>query len=125
MHLKKIEKQKLLSEPLSKDAQRIARAIYNTYAQNENDLYLEIHLSIVYKLLNIDPDDPNSLPYLRELLKEINEPLAVKNFEYKRVTYPVRYVNFFDFQFDGDTLQIELHEEFLHVLKYYMLDTFL
>lgn len=125
MHLKKIEKQKLLSEPLSKDAQRIARAIYNTYAQNENDLYLEIHFNVVYKLLKIDPTDLNSLPYLRQLLKEVNEPLAVKNFEYKRVRYPVRYVNFFDFNIEEDMLQIELNEEFLHVLKHYMLDTFI
>ena len=119
-----IIKQKLLSEPLSQEAVKFARAIYFTYLNDETNLYLEIKITSIMKLLKLR-SNKETVAYIRELLKELNEPLAVKNFEFFGKTYPIRFVTFCKYNINGEVLEIELNEEFLHAESNYMLDCFL
>jgi hypothetical protein len=48
-----IVKQKLLSEPLSQRAVKFARAIYFTHLKDEANLYLEIKMTSIMKLLGV------------------------------------------------------------------------
>ncbi|MDD2567317.1 MAG: hypothetical protein PHS10_04975 [Thiovulaceae bacterium] len=124
MTLHTIQKQKLLAEPYSDDALKLARAIYSTYVKDEKDPYMKIKTSIVIKLLKLE-DHENPLLYIKMLLEELNEPIAVKNFKYYATIYPVRLLTFCTYTLDAEYLELELNEEFLHAEKEYMTDPFL
>jgi len=119
-----IIKQKLLSEPLSQEAVKFARAIYFTHLKDETNLYLEIKITSIMKLLNLH-SSKETIEHIRELFQELNEPLAVKDFEFFGKTYPLRFVTFCKYKINAEILEIELSEEFLHVENHYMLDSFL
>ena len=119
-----IIKQQLLSEPLSPDAVKLARAIYFTHLRDETNLYLEVKLTSIMKLLHLR-SNKETVQRVRELLKELNEPLAVKNFDFFGKTYPIRFVTFCKYKVNRELLEIELNEEFLHAESNYMLDSFL
>jgi len=120
----KIEKANLLCEELSVDALHLARAIYNTYIENNFDLSMEIKLSVIYNLLNLQPSN-DSLKYIKSVLIELNEPVCVKNFKYKNKIYNMRFVAFCTYSFSSNSIELELSEEFLEVEANYMLDSFL
>ena len=124
MSLHEITKQKLLQEPFDDDALKLARAIYNTYLENNEDLFMEIKTTTVLKLLKLH-SSKEGLKYLRFLFEELNEPLCVKNFKYCAKTYTMRFVIFCSYKIQEETIEIELSEEFLHVEDVYMLDPFL
>ena len=124
MSLHKIQKQKLLKEPIDTDVKILARAIYNTYLENEKNLYMEIKIKTVFNLLNIQ-SGIKELNYIKYLLRELNEPLCVKDFKYFNKIYPMRFVVFCNYVIKDETIEIELSEEFLHVENEYMLDPFL
>ena len=119
-----IIKQKLLSEPISDDALKLARAIYFTYLTNESDLYLEIKLSSIMKLLHLH-SNKETIEEIHKLLRELNEPLAIKDFNFYGKFYPLRFVVFCKYKINKDILEIELSEEFLYAEQKYMLDSFL
>ena len=54
MNSDEIVKQKLLSEPVSERALKLARAIYHTYITYD-DLDMEIKFQTFFKLLNLHP----------------------------------------------------------------------
>ena len=124
MELHKIEKQKLLSEPYSEDALKLARGLYYTFLEEEEPLEMHIKLDTIFKLLRIN-DSLTSIKYIESLLNELNEPLAVKNFMYMGKSYNLRFITFATYQFQESELLISLSEEFLHAHQHYMLDTFL
>ena len=118
-------KQTLLSEPLSQDALRLARALYNTYKENgEDDLEMQIKVEAILRLLKRE-NTQESLLYIRTLLEELNEPLGVKNFNYQGKLYPLRFVVFCKYAIDGEIVHIELSDEYLDVQQNYMQDAFL
>ena len=124
MSLNDIKKQKLLQEPLDNDALILARAIYNTYLQNNKELFMEIKIKNILTLLKLH-SSKKALTYIRFLLEELNEPLCVKNFKYYAKTYPLRFVVFCRYEIKDETIEIVLSEEFLQVEEKYMLDSFL
>jgi hypothetical protein len=119
-----IVKQKLLSEPLSQKAVKFARAIYFAHLKDETNLYLEIKIASIMKLLGVY-SIKEAVEHIIDILTELNEPLAVRNFEFYGKVYPIRFVTFCKYNICGDTLEIELNEEFLHAESNYMLDSFL
>jgi hypothetical protein len=120
----KIEKQKLLSEPYSQDALKLARGLYYTFLEEEEPLEMVVKLSTIFKLLHLENNE-TSLIYINSLLHELNEPLAVKNFMYMGKSYDMRFVIFSKYTIKDSELIISLSEEFLHAQKEYMLDSFL
>ncbi|MCF6340884.1 MAG: hypothetical protein L3J10_09090 [Sulfurimonas sp.] len=123
MNHDEIIKQKLLAEPLSEDALKLACAIYNTYVTHD-DLKMEIKFSTFFKLLNLHPCK-NSIIDIQNLLEEINEPLAVRNFEYKGETIRLKFIQFCSYTIKNETIKLELSAKYLYAQKYYMLDSFL
>ncbi len=124
MEIHKIKRQKLLSEPFSHDSLKLARALYNTYRNNDEDLYMEIKLKTVISLLGLR-EGKESIEYIETLLEELNEPIAVKNFKLFAKVYPIRFVVFCKYRINDDIIEIELSEEYLEVESKYMLDSFL
>ena len=123
MNHDEIIKQKLLAEPMSEDALKLARAIYNTYITYD-DLEMEIKFSTFFKLLNLHPCK-NSIIDIQNLLEELNEPLAVRNFEYEGKTIQLKFIQFCSYVIKKDTIELELSESYLHAQQYYMQDSFL
>lgn len=121
-----IEKQKLLHEPLSDNALKLARAIYYTYKKNSSiyDYDLEVKLETLLNLLRLE-NSPSSVSTLAATFEELNEPLGVKDFHYKHQHYPLYFVHFCSYTIDKDMVYITLSEEFLFVHEKYMLDRFL
>ncbi len=124
MSMHTITKQQLLQEPFSDDALKLARAIYNTYIEDDKNLFMEIKIKTVLNLLNLQ-SSIDAMKYIRYLLEELNEPLCVKNFKYFANIYPMRFVVFCAYIIKDETIEIDLSEEFLHVEDEYMLDPFL
>ena len=124
MKIHKITKQKLLSESFSEDALKLAKAIYHTHVNDENNLYMEIKLSGICKLLKLKKAQ-KSRDYIREIFAELNEPLAVHNFKFFSKIYETRFVTFCKYQIHDDFIEIELSEEYLLVESEYMIDKFL
>jgi len=124
MSLHTIEKQQLLYEPISPDALKLARAIYNTYLENDKDLFMEIKVKTIFNLLNLQ-SGVKALSYVKYLLEELNEPICVKNFKFYGTTYKMRFVIFCNYHIKDEMIEIDLNEEFLHVEEEYMLDPFL
>lgn len=124
MSLHEIKKQKLLQEPLDDDALKLARAIYNTYLENNKELFMKIKVKSVLKLLKLQ-SSIEAIKYIQFLFEELNEPLCVQDFRYYAKTYPMRFVVFCTYKITDESIEIELSEEFLHVEDEYMLDKFL
>ncbi|MDY0122992.1 hypothetical protein [Sulfurimonas sp.] len=121
---KEIVKRNLLAEPLSLNAMKLARGIYNTYLAMDEDLSLEIKLQNIFKLLNLQPCK-DSINEIQDLLEEINEPLAVRNFEFEGESIQLKFVQFCTYEIGEETIKIELSPEYLHAQSEYMLDSFL
>lgn len=119
-----IIKQNLLVEPLSSDALKLARGIYNTYITQDEELSLEIKIPTFFKLLNLHPCK-DSIEYIQNLLEELNEPLAIRNFEFNGEKIQLKFVQFCSYKIGENTIKIELSPEYLHAQSEYMLDCFL
>lgn len=124
MSLHVIEKQYLLGETLSKDALYLARAIYNTYINNNRELYMQIPLQKIKSLLKIE-GYYNAQQQITDILEEINEPIGVRNFKYFAKEYEIRFLVFCSYEIENDIIDIYLSEEYLHAEKLYMIDNFL
>lgn len=124
MRLHKIIKQQLLAEPFSKDAQKLACAIYSTYINNNKELSMNIKISLILNLFKLQ-DDISSINFITMILEELCEPIAVKDFKYYANFYPIRFLRFFIYKFNGEFLEIVLNEEFLHAEQEYMTKRFL
>ncbi len=124
MEIHKIKRQKLLSEPFSQDALKLARALYNTYRNDGDDLCMEIKLNTIISLLGLR-SGKEAVSYIEMLLEELNEPIAVKNFKFIAKIYPIRFIVFCKYRINDDIIEIELSEEYLEVESKYMLDSFL
>jgi hypothetical protein len=119
-----IIKQNLLVEPLSSDALKLARGIYNTYITQDEELSLEIRIPTFFKLLNLHPCK-ESIEHIQNLLEELNEPLAIRNFEFNGEKIQLKFVQFCSYKIGENTIKIELSPEYLHAQSEYMLDCFL
>ena len=124
MYKKEIIKQNLLAEPLSQNALKLARGIYNTYLAMDEDFLLEIKIQNIFKLLNLHPCK-ESIKDIQDLLEEINEPLAIRNFEFAGEAIQLKFVQFCAYEIGEETIKIELSPEYLHAQSEYMLDSFL
>ncbi|MBU1989290.1 hypothetical protein KJ691_00950 [bacterium] len=124
MSLHTITKQKLLSEPFSYEALRLARAIYNTYVNLDKELSMEIKIKSVENLLKLD-SGVDTVSYIKKLFEELNEPLAVRDFKFYAQVYPIRFITFCRYTIKDTLIEIELSEEFLHAESEYMLEPFL
>lgn len=124
MSLHQVTKQVLFSEPLTGDALKLIRAIYSTYINNDKDLFMSIKVSAIYRVLRLE-DSEEAFSYIQQLFTEINEPVMVRDFKYRAKIYPMRFLFFCDYSFDGEDIEIEINEEFLHAEKEYMISPFL
>ncbi len=124
MSLHKIKKQKLLYEPFSDKALKFARAIFNTHIEYDKNLFMEIKISNIIRLLKLHPGK-DAINDIVNILEELNEPLCVREFKYFGKIYPMRFVTFCTYTIKEETIEIDLSEEFLHVENEYMLDSFL
>lgn len=124
MRLHKITKQQLLAEPFSKDAQKLACAIYSTYINNGKELSMNIKISLIINLFKLQ-DDINSINFITIVLEELCEPIAVKDFKYSGNLYSTRFLRFFSYKFNEEFLEIDLNAEFLHAEQEYMSKRFL
>ena len=123
MDKKEIKKRKLLAEPLSEKALKLARAVYNTYVTYD-DMEMEIKFATFFKLLQLQPCK-DSISDIQWLLEELNEPLAVKNFEYNGVTTQLKFIQFCNYKINKETVTIKLSPEYMHAHMNYMEDAFL
>ena len=123
MDTDKIIKHNLLSEPISENALRLARAVYNTYITYDH-LDMEIKFQTFFKLLNLHPCK-DSIDDIQNLLEELNEPLAVRNFEFRGETTQLKFIQFCCYKIKKETIEINISEEYLHAQSEYMLDSFL
>jgi len=123
MDKKEIKKRNLLSEPLSDNALKLARAIYNTYITYD-DIEMEIKFETFFKLLQLQ-SCKDSIDDIQWLLEELNEPLAVKNFEYNGIKTQLKFIQFCNYSINHDTVTIILSPEYLHAHMNYMKDAFL
>ena len=124
MNIHTITKQKILSEPFTSDALKLAKALYNTYIKDDKNLYMEVRVSAIAKLLRVSADN-DGINYIIKLLEELNEPILVKDFKFYNKLYPMRFLKFCTYKFDGDMLEVELNPEYLLVESEYMIDRFL
>ncbi|MEA1893291.1 MAG: hypothetical protein U9N33_11360 [Campylobacterota bacterium] len=124
MSIHKIEKQQLLYEPLSKDALKFAKAVYNTYLEDPDELFLEIKIKTVLHLLNLN-ESVDSIHRIRHILEELNEPICVRNFKYFSDLHPMRFVYFCTYLITEDSIELELSEEYLCAIEDYMIDPYL
>ncbi|MBW6488556.1 hypothetical protein [Sulfurimonas sp.] len=124
MNPDEIIKHNLLAEPLSLDALKLARGIYNTHISLDEEFEMEIKIPIFYKLLNLQPSEA-SINYIQDLLEELNEPLAIRNFEFNKEKTQLKFVQFCCYKIGNESIKIELSEEYLHAQREYMLDCFL
>ena len=124
MKIHTITKQKILSEPFTPDALKLAKALYNTYIKDDKNLYMEVRVSAIAKLLRVSADN-DGINYIIKLLEELNEPILVKDFKFYNKLYPMRFLKFCTYKFDGDMLEVELNPEYLLVESEYMIDKFL
>ena len=118
-----IKKQKLLHEPLSDKALKLARAIYNTYVTYD-DFYMEIKFETFFKLLQLHPCK-DSIRDIQNLLEELNEPLGVKNFEFEGKITQLKFIQFCNYTIGTDTITIDICPDYMHAHIYYMADAFL
>ena len=123
MDTTEIKKRKLLAEPMSEKALKLARAIYNTYITYD-DIEMEIKFSTFFRLLDLQPCK-DSINDIQLLLEELNEPLAIKNFEYNGVTTQLKFIQFCNYTIKHETVDITLSEEYLYAHLNYMSDAFL
>ncbi|MDA7818444.1 hypothetical protein N9A28_09670 [Sulfurimonas sp.] len=123
MDKEEIIKQKLLHEPLSDKALKLARAVYNTYVTYD-DFSMEIKFDTFFKLLDLHPCK-DSISDIQELLEELNEPLAVRNFEFNGVKTQLKFIQFCTYKVNSETVTIELCADYMHAHLYYMKDAFL
>jgi len=123
MNKKEIVKRKLLAEPLSEKALKLARAVYNTYITYD-DMEMEIKFTTFYKLLNLH-SAKDSINDIQWLLEELNEPLAVKNFEYNGITTQLKFIQFCNYKINTETVTIILNPEYMYAHMNYMKDAFL
>ena len=124
MILNTIEKQNLLGEPYSDKALKLAHALYNTYIRNDKELFIDVSVNTLIKLLKI-LKNRKALNELITVFEELNEPIMVKNFKFYQKTYPMRFLHFCKYNIVGDMVEIELSEEFLHMESTYMKEEFL
>lgn len=102
---------------------KLARAVYNTYITYE-DMHIEVKFATFFKLLDLHPCK-DSLNDIQWLLEELNEPLAVKNFEFEGKTTQLKFIQFCNYTIGTDTLSIDISPEYLHAHQHYMEDAFL
>ncbi len=126
MSIHRIEKQQILHEPLSEDALKLVRAIYNTYKEDVDELYLEIKISSLLHLLKIvNTHDDNIKNYIINLFEELNEPICVKNFKFYNAVYPMKFIKFCTYKVQDEIVEIELNEEYIYAIEEYMIDPYL
>lgn len=124
MNTKKPQKRNLFKVPLSAQALRVARAIYNTYFINEKELRLQIKIQSIINLLKLQ-EKKNALEYILEIFEELNEPLEVLDFTYSGNFYPRRFIFFFKYEIIQEAIIIIISREYLHAHDNYMSDSFL
>jgi hypothetical protein len=84
---------------LSDDAVRLANALYNTYVQ-EDDPFLEINVNRLCEIFGYRgyTHKREELQHIRDLFEELNEPIAVVDFQYGSRHYDWRALSFCSFE---------------------------
>jgi len=124
MVLHTIEKQKLIYEEFEPDVLRLAQILYNTYIEDNYELFIEVKIKTLIKVLKIQ-NHKNPIQYVKYLFEELNEPLCVKNFKFFKNTYKMRFIYFCTYGFRNGSIDIELSEEYLYAIQNYMIDPYL
>ena len=124
MVLHTIEKQRLLHEELEPDVLKLAQVLYNTYIEDNYELFMEVNIRTLIRVLKLQKHE-NPVKYIKYLLEELNEPLCVKNFKFYTKTYSMRFIYFCTYSFRNDFIDIELSEEYFYAIENYMEEPYL
>ena len=112
---------------LSDDAAHLANALYNTYVL-EDDPELEISVDRLYAAFRY-ARAPESYKYLIHLFMELNEPIAVSDFEYRGTIYGWKILEFCTFdkpwQEADDYIELQINEMYLAAMGRFMEEPFL
>ena len=85
---------------------------------------MEIKFETFFKLLELHPckDSINDIVYL---LEELNEPLAVRNFEFEGQSIQLKFIQFCNYSVGDETITINLRRDYMYAHMNYMSDAFL
>ncbi len=112
---------------LSDDAVHLANAIYNTYVL-EDDPELVISVDRLYAAFRY-ARAKESYDYINHLFTQLNEPIAVSDFEYRGTIYGWKILEFCKFtkpwQEADDYLELEINEMYLAAMGRFMDEPFL
>ena len=124
MKMHTIEKQKLLSEPLSKYALKLAKALYHTYLKDDKNLCMEFPTKAVLGLFKLSYSK-TSILFIQSIFEELNEPILVKNFKIFGKVYDMKFIRFCTYKIDNNKIEVELNPEYLLAESEYMQERFL
>ncbi len=117
--MEEIIKSSLIKTEPSKDAIRLAQAIYNTYLQLDNP-YLCIPITRLCLIFDAKCTK-EFLRHLGKLFDELNEPIMAEHFNYKGKKYDWKVLKFCNVeQLKGDKgnyLDVEINEMFVEAVK--------
>lgn len=113
------EREPLIRSLPSKNAIRLANALYQTYI-TEQEPVLHIRKTLLFQLYRRIDDEPSELK-IEQLFNELNEPCAVQNFEYEGKLIEWQMVSFCRLLSpitpENEYVDVEINELFLAVLR--------
>ena len=122
------KKRSFIVELPSKDAIKLANAIYNTYIFEGKNPYLSLSVKRLCDMYNMF-DDEDSHAYIRELFEELNEPAVVENFKYRGHIIDWKVISFCEFEHvwkdDDPYIEVNLNEMYLAAMAELMDEPFL
>ncbi len=119
MQINNIENNFFTNISISNDAYKLVNAIYNTY-NIEDEPYLEIKAK---NIINLFPNKSvnESIFCIKKLFLEINEPVLIKNFDFKGKYIYWRALSFCNchnyIEKESDTLKLDIDEMYIELLK--------
>jgi hypothetical protein len=122
-----MSKQRLISAIPSKDAIKLANAVYQTYIVEEYS-HLKLSIKRLCEVFQFDKT-PETIAYFKLLFDELNEPVAVKDFAYEENFYKWLVLDFCSFeqewQLEDEYIYVAINEIYLHAMQELMRDPFI
>jgi len=124
MKIHEAKRQKILSEPLSRDGLKFAKALYHTYLKDDKNLCMEFPTKAVLGLFKLSYSK-ESMVYIQSLFEELNEPILVKDFKIFGKVYDMKFIRFCTYTLDKNKIEVELNPDYLLAESEYMQERFL
>ena len=112
----------------SKDAIKLANAIYNTYIYEGKNPYLDLSVKRLCEMYGFSNTEA-SYQKIKTIFEDLNEPAVVENFKYLGRIIDWKVITFCEFEHvwrDEDAfIEINLNELFLSAMQYFMKEPYL